>query len=531
MIQLPAGRLAPDVSVDCLVIGGGVAGYRAAIDAARGGSVLVVTKDAVRESNTAYAQGGVAVVLGDDDSIQAHRDDTLAVGAGLCGEAAVEVVVSEGPDRIRELVEWGGKFDREGDHLHLTREGGHSHHRVVHAGGDATGREFVRTLLRAVQSAPRIEVLEYAFAMDLVIEDGRCGGAWIVDRGGQSQIIAARNTILCTGGAGQVFRETTNPSVATGDGHAMALRAEVEVADMEFVQFHPTTLYVAGAARHLITEAVRGEGARLVDGAGERFVFRYHPEGELAPRDIVSRATLQHLAVTGGTCVFLDLRHLGPGIRERFPGLTRTCSLYNLDVTSDLIPVHPSAHYMIGGCLTDLAGHTSLPGLFAAGEASASGLHGANRLASNSLLEGLVFGRRAGQAAAEEGGPLPTALQVTASDRSLPHSILNVTDMRNSIQSLMWRQAGILRHGESLQRALAQMFTWRDYVQQVELRGVSAQEMENMLEVAIAVVRGALWREESRGTHYRSDYPERDDVRFKLHSAQRKGDVFGRSLE
>ena len=508
--------------VDTLVVGAGVAGFRAAIEAAHGGSVLMVTKDGLRGSNTAYAQGGVAAVLGDDDSEAAHRDDTVAAGQGLCDLSAVDIVVSEGPARVHELLEWGGDFDRDGDELHLTREGGHSRRRVAHAHGDATGREFVNTLIRVVRAQPEITLWERAFAVDLLVHDGRCCGAAVV-RDGERVLVTARTTILCTGGAGQVYRETTNPEVATGDGHAMALRAGVAVSDMEFVQFHPTTLYVAGAARHLITEATRGEGARLVDERGDRFVFNYHPDGELAPRDVVSRAIVHHLSVSGGGCVFLDLRHLGRGVRDRFPGIDRACSLYNLDITSDLIPVHPSAHYMIGGCVVDLDGRTELPGLLAAGEAAASGLHGANRLASNSLLEGLVFGRRAGRVARDSGDVAPGAADLSGEDRPLPSTVLNVVDMKNSIQSLMWRSVGVLRSGEGLSRALEQLQTWQAYVRQVDCQRIPALEMQNMLQVAVAVVRGALWRKESRGTHYRTDHPERNDRSYAVRGVQGEG--------
>lgn len=523
MTALPSGRCDPDVRVQTLIIGAGVAGFRAAIEAANGGAVLIVTKDDLRESATAYAQGGVAAVLGVDDSPEAHRDDTLLAGQGLCDPAAVGTVVDEGPARVRELLEWGGDFDKEGDDLHLTREGGHSRHRVAHAHGDATGQEFVNTLVGAVRAATEITLWEHAFAVDLVVQDGRCVGA-VVLKDGRPFVIAAGTTILCTGGAGQIYRETTNPSVATGDGHAMALRAGVAVADMEFVQFHPTTLYIAGAARHLITEATRGEGAWLVDENGDRFVFRYHPDGELAPRDVVSRAIVQHLAMTDGVCVYLDLCHLGASVKERFPGIDRACSLYNLDITVDRIPVHPSAHYMIGGCITDLSGRTNLPGLLAAGEASSSGLHGANRLASNSLLEGLVFGRRAGALANEESTPPIDAIELAEPDRPLPSTVLNVADMMNSIKSLMWRYAGILRTGDGLARALDQLRTWQAYVHQVDFKRARALEMQNMLAVAVSVVRGALWRRESRGTHYRTDFPERDDAHFTTRGVQGEGD-------
>lgn len=519
--------------VDTLVIGGGVAGFRAALAAAAHGSVLVVTKEGVGDSNTGWAQGGVAVVLGENDSLDSHVEDTLATGQGLCEPSAVRNVVEEGPLRIKELLEWGGVFDRDGDELHLTREGGHSHRRVLHSEGDATGREFVRTLWRAVRENEAISFWDYCFASELLLDDnGRCRGAVILRDRKTPVLVTARGTIIATGGAGHIFRETTNPSVATGDGIAMGFRAGAEAGDMEFVQFHPTTLYVAGAARHLITEAVRGEGGHLVDERGERFAYRYHPDGELAPRDVVSRAIVLHLQHGDGHRAFLDLRHLGEGARQRFPGLDRTCRLYNLDIVKDPIPVHPSAHYLVGGLVIDREGRTSIPGLYAAGEAAMSGLHGANRLASNSLLEGLVYGQRAGAVAAPEGEEAPSRIAWPGEDRPLPATILNVGDMRNSIQSLMWRSVGILRDGEGLQRAVRQLATWRDYVDQVALDDVPGYEMRNLLSLATLVAKGALWREESRGTHHRLDHPMRDDEHFLAHGIQsREGEIIGRPLE
>ena len=520
----------PDISVPTLIIGGGVAGFSAALEAADHGPVLVVTKDCIRESNTAYAQGGVAAVFSEGDSLESHISDTLATGQGLCHEEAVRAVINEGPERIREMLEMGARFDQEDGELHLTREGGHSHRRILHANGDATGREFVRTLVNEVKEHDNIELSEFTFALDLLLHDGRCVGVQVMDRDGGVRNIAAACTILCTGGSGMVFRESTNPDIATGDGVAMAYRAGAKIHDIEFFQFHPTTLYVAGAARHLITEAVRGEGGHLVDGRGERFLFQYHESGELAPRDIVSRATIQHLALSEEPCVYLDLRHLGPQVVERFPGFHQTCQLYNLDITKDRIPAHPSAHYMVGGVATDLHGRTSIPGLYAAGEVAASGLHGANRLASNSLLEGLVFGRRAAMASAEQPLPIPEEVPVIHRNRPLPHSILNLNDMRNSIQSLMWRWVGITRHGSDLKRALEQIQTWHAYVRQVAFDSTTGWEVENILTTAWLVIRGGIWREESRGTHFRADHPEPRDA-FKRHSVQRLGeDVFGKPL-
>lgn len=521
--------MALDAFFPTVVIGGGVAGFRAALEAARSGRVLIVTKDSIRESNTAYAQGGVAAALGRDDSADFHRDDTLATGVGLCDPAAVEAVVREAPARIAEMLEWGGRFDRDGEDLHLGREGGHSRRRILHAHGDATGREFVRALLGAVRSEPAITLWEHGFAVDLLLEEGRCAGVLVL-RDGRSVAVGAGSTILCTGGAGQIYRETTNPPIATGDGIAMAYRAGAEIADMEFVQFHPTTLYVAGSGRHLITEAVRGEGAHLVDERGERYLFQYHPDGELAPRDIVSRATVQHLASTDSACVFLDLRHMDR-VAERFPGLGQTCALYNLDIRRDLVPVHPSAHYMVGGVAADLDGRTSIEGLYAAGEVAASGLHGANRLASNSLIEGLVFGRRAGLHAAGSSRPVPKRAASPKRPRSLPSTVINVEDMRNSIQALMWRWVGIARHGSDLARAGGRLSTWMSYVEQVDFQQPGGLAMENSLTVAWLVARAAEWRRESRGTHFRADFPEQDDVRFRVHSCLfAGGEVFAKPL-
>ncbi len=523
-----------DLETGVLIIGGGVAGFRAAIEASLASDVIVVTKESIRESSTLYAQGGVAAVLGDDDSLAAHRDDTLAAGAGLCEVSTVEAVVSEAPERIRELVTWGSEFDLEQGQLHLTREGGHSHHRIVHAHGDGTGKEVMSTLIRRATSSARVRVLEYTFAVELLMSDGRCVGALVQDRKGGQCRIWARSTILCTGGAGQIYRETTNPEIATGDGVAMAFRVGAVVADMEFVQFHPTSLYMAGAARHLITEAVRGEGGYLVDDRGERFTFRYHPAGDLAARDAVSRAIVQHLADTGQPCVYLDLRPIGPRAKTRFPGLDRMCSLYGLNILEDRIPVHPSAHYMVGGLVTDLSGRTTVAGLWAAGEVAMSGLHGANRLASNSLLEGLVFGRRAGSTASAEnaGHPRQLPLDATSAEsreqRLLPSGILNAADMRNSVKSLMWRRVGIQRRGDQLTEARQRLEGWKNFVDQVQIHDPVGHELRNLLLVAWLVVRAAEWRQESRGTHFRTDFPEGPEERFRIHSLQSlQGGVLG----
>ena len=497
------------VDTDLLILGGGVAGMSAAIAAGDGLEILCATKDTSHSSNTDRAQGGVAAVLSDEDSVASHRDDTLSVGAGLCDPEAVEVVVSEGPRRIRDLVDWGGDFDREGEKLLLGLEGGHSHRRVAHAHGDRTGMEIQKTLLHRFRKLAKAQLWEHAFAVDLLMEGNRCAGAllWRDDR---FVAVRAGATILATGGGGQLYRETTNPPIATADGCAMALRAGLRLRDMEFVQFHPTTLYVAGSARHLITEAVRGEGGYLRDMHGERFMVNYHPDAELAPRDVVARSIVRHMAATGTSHVFLDLTHLDANyIRKRFPRLVETCRLYHLDVTREQIPIHPSAHYMMGGVAADLHGRTSLAGLYACGEVASSGLHGANRLASNSLLEGLVFGQRAGGAAAAEAArpSRPWALPGRP-DFTLDGSVINAPDMLNSIKSLMWRDVGILRSGPGLDEAVKKLRSWGDYLMQCAFTTQEGWELVNVLMAAEAVASSAARRKESRGAHFRSDFPE-----------------------
>ena len=501
-----------------LVIGGGVAGFSAAIEAARETDVLCVTKETALVSNTQWAQGGVAAVLSDEDSIESHRDDTLLAGGGLCEVAAVETVVREGPACINQLIAWGGRFDREDGNLHLTLEGGHSNKRIIHARGDQTGTEVQATLVGRMRETERIEFWEHGFVVDLVVHEGRCVGA-LIHRDGGYVLVEAGAVILATGGAGQLYRETTNPPIATGDGYAMALRAGASLRDLEFVQFHPTTLYIAGSARHLITEAVRGEGAVLRDMRGERFMVNYDARAELAPRDIVSRSIFRHMKAYGDTHVFLDLTHLGADfVRDRFPLLSETCRLYQLDVASEQIPIHPSVHYMMGGVAVDLDARTDVPGLYACGEVASSGLHGANRLASNSLLEGLVFGRRAGAAAAGEARatPLPEALPET--DFGLEGTVINVVDMQNSIQSLMWRDAGIVRNGAELMRAVERLESWANYVMQCRFRTPDGWELVNILTLAQAIVVSAESRKESRGAHFRGDHPERDDENWAVHT-------------
>ena len=448
--------LLPQIFTDTLVIGGGVAGLRAAVAAHEHGDVIVAGKGGIKDSNTYLAQGGVSVVVDEQDSVDEHVQDTLVAGAGLCEQPVVRQVVEAARARIDELVGWGMCLDRVDGKLALGREGGHSHPRIVHADGDATGRELAVTLDRQVRSLDRVRLFDHCFVLDLVTLDGsppQCLGAITHHPKYGLQVIWAKATILTTGGCGQVYRESTNPNASTGDGLAMAYRAGAELADLEFMQFHPTTLYVAGASRSLISEAVRGEGALLVDRHGHRFMPDYDERGELAPRDIVSRSILKQMAATNHTNVYLDVRHLGADrFARRFPGIHELLKQFDIDPATQPIPIHPSAHYMVGGVRTDDRGRTNIQGLYAAGEAACTGLHGANRLASNSLLEGLVFGELAGRTCAEminsdnAHSPVKIISDIRPSDRSQ----LDLADVRSSLRSVMWRHVGIERQGERL---------------------------------------------------------------------------------
>ncbi len=504
--------LLPQIFTDTLVIGTGVAGLRAAFEAARHGDVIVMAKEAVDHSNTSWAQGGIAAVLAHGDSVDSHVRDTLDAGAGLCDEAAVRTLVEEGPREVERLLEWGMRIDRTQDGAPaLGLEGGHRHARIVHSDGDATGHELARCLVERTRATRGIRVFDRCFAVDLLRTSGssrRVAGAltWHPRHG--LQIVWARATVLASGGAGQVYRETTNPRVATGDGLAMAWRAGADLADLEFMQFHPTALYVAGAGRMLISEAVRGEGAHLVDRDGTRFMQGVHPMAELAPRDVVSQAIVAHLARTGGSHVFLDCRHFPPGrFAGRFPGLARMLAGFDIDPATAPIPVTPAAHYTIGGVRTDLDGRTSLEGLYACGEAASNGVHGANRLASNSLLEGLVFGRRVAAAIVRDQHPDVLPRSIVSEVTTAPHGELDLADIRSSLRSAMWRNVGIERHGDRLRDVLGMFGFWGRYGMDEVFDSPEGWEVQNLLTVGFLMTRAALERNETRGTHARTDAP------------------------
>jgi L-aspartate oxidase len=503
---------------DVLVVGAGIAGLRAALEVPESLNVLVVTKDRITESNSSYAQGGIAGVLSHEDTFQNHIDDTLVAGDDLCDRGIVELVVREAPAQIDQLIKWGTQFDLENGELALTREGGHSHRRIVHALGDSTGWEMMRAVIARAKTAPHVTLWDDTFTIDLLTDDaGACVGAMVSRPSLGRVLIWAKQVVLAAGGCGMVYRETTNPPVATGDGMAAAYRAGAELRDMEFMQFHPTVLYVAGSARYLISEAVRGEGAYLRDVAGERFMPAADPRAELAPRDVVSRAIFRTMEKTQHPNVYLDLSHLDPNmVLARFPGIAKVCRGFGLDITTDRIPVRPGAHYMVGGVTVDAAGRTTVPNLWAAGEVTSSGLHGANRLASNSLLEGLVFGALCGRGAADAAAGLSATLTAPRLAYTVPavpsEDRLDVADLTSSLRSLMVRKMGIVRDRGRLSEAQRDVAFWCRYVLAREFDGRAGWELQNLLTVARLMIDAALKREESRGTHFRSDFPHHDDA-------------------
>jgi L-aspartate oxidase len=514
----------PFASTDFLVVGSGIAGLRAAVDLAEHGTVTILTKADPTESNTGYAQGGIAAAVGADDSPQEHFEDTMAAGDGLCDETAARVLVEEGVAYVRELVDWGARFDRDGTgQPALAKEGAHRARRVLHA-KDATGREIGRLLWSRVAEHGRVRVLTGARAVELIVEHGRCVGVAYRDRRSVAECHASA-VLLATGGAGQVFSETTNPTIATGDGVALAWRAGARVADLEFVQFHPTALAVAGAPHFLLSEALRGEGASLVNHDGERFMTRYEAAGELASRDRVSRAIMQERARTDGP-VYLSLEHLDPEwVHDRFPTISAACRSAGLDLAREPIPVGPAAHYVMGGVDTDVWGRTTIGGLFAAGEVACTGVHGANRLASNSLLEGLVFGARAASAMTESpraGGMADVT--VVRDPRDSNDSGNGVADLpsEDEIRALMTRSVGLIRDAVSLAPAVERLRDWQRLLDRREAYcGDDAEaRLASIATVGWLIAKAALRREESRGGHFRADFPARDDLHWKIHVAE-----------
>ncbi len=511
--------------VDFLVVGGGVAGLRAAIELAAKGSVLVITKDKINESSTEYAQGGIAVALSDEDEVCIHFDDTIRAGDGLCNDDSVRIMVEEGPDLIRELISWGAEFDKKGTCLSFTREAAHSRRRILHSHGDSTGKEIERALIQKARSCPEISRFDFAFTLDLIVEDNRCLGARVL-RDEAVIDIYARAVVLATGGAGQIFSKTTNPMIATGDGIAVAYRAGAMIADMEFIQFHPTTLYAPGAPQFLLSEAMRGEGAILKNLKGERFMQNYHDLAELAPRDTVSRAIVSEMVRTSARHVYLDLTHMDRTfVKERFPRIYTTCLQYDVDISEEMIPVSPAAHYIMGGVSTNIDGETSIRGLFAAGEVACTGVHGANRLASNSLLEGLVFGARAGRKAGlllNEHTSAGRNRERHAPGQDEPARFsFDADKIRSSLRQVMWNKTGIIRCAKSLGQAREWLGRWKGILE-VPMYGRREAELRNMLTVAQLITLSAIERRGSVGAHYRSDLKDPGED-WKMHIIQQMG--------
>jgi L-aspartate oxidase len=495
---------------DFLIIGSGIAGLRAAADLAQHGSVTVLTKADPTESNTGYAQGGIAAAIAEDDSPEEHFADTIAAGDGLCDEDAVRVLVEDGVEYVQELIEWGAAFDRDAvGRPALGREGAHRVRRVLHA-RDATGREIGNVLWRRVSEQSSVRVWKHLRATAAIVRNGQCVGARYQNFEGHTLACEAGAVLLATGGAGQVFSDTTNPSIATGDGIAMAWKAGARVADLEFVQFHPTALALAGAPRFLLSEALRGEGAWLVNDDGERFMKRYASAGELASRDLVSRAIVREMERTGSV-VYLTMQHLDPDwVHDRFPTIAAACRDVGLDLARDAIPVGPAAHYVMGGVETDVWGRTTIPGLYAAGEVACTGVHGANRLASNSLLEGLVFGARAAQAMLQPPAPGGMRDVTLATETEVRPGASSNSPDASAIQALMWEAAGLIRHAERLAPAVARLHEW-------------SGESDLAL-VGYLIAKAALRRQESRGGHFRADFPARDDLHWRIHVAEDRGE-------
>ncbi|OPX84457.1 MAG: L-aspartate oxidase [Pelotomaculum sp. PtaB.Bin104] len=499
----------PQEEDEYIILGSGIAGLYTALAAyGAGGSVTVLTKCSMMNTSTDKAQGGIAAALGDSDSPSLHREDTIVAGAGLCDDEAVAALVNEGPKRVKELIDLGAIFDYDSHGLAMTREGAHSQRRILHASGDATGAEIQRVLTERVREK-KIRVRENHYVVDLLVWNNTCYGVLAFDRDINSfKVYRGKVVVLATGGLGRLFEFNTNPEIATGDGIAIAFRARAEVMDMEFIQFHPTVLNLPGAPPFLISEAVRGEGAYLRNSEGLRFMPRYHDLLELAPRDIVVRAILEEMARTGASKVYLDLTHLDPEvIRKRFPNITRTCSLYGLDIMVDPIPVAPAAHYMMGGVKTNLVGETSIKGLYACGEVACQGVHGANRLASNSLLDGLVFGGRIVEETRQFLKDYHPRHLEFACDWLLEPAKIDFADLRKKLEVLMCAKVGPFRSGDGLKESL-DFFDYWSFLGRHTTDNVEQMEVKNMLQVGELVAEAAITRRESRGGHYRVDYPD-----------------------
>lgn len=512
-------RHLPRRKTDYLVIGSGIAGLYTALKASSFAKVTVLTKKKLGDTSTERAQGGIAAAIDSADSPALHRADTLEAGAGLCNIDAVEVMVNEGPDRVRELIEMGANFDRLDGELTFTREAAHSRRRILHA-GDSTGEEIQNTLARTILHEQKVELLENHMVIDLLTDNNHCYGALVWDDStGEMVVFQAGITVLATGGAGQVYLNTTNPDVATGDGVALAFRTGAAVMDIEFVQFHPTALSLPGAPRFLITEAVRGEGAYLRNIHGERFMPRYHPGAELAARDIVARAIFREMAATGSTYVYLDLSSItGKKVKMRFPTIAKTCAQYGIDIATEMIPVAPAAHYIMGGVQTNLEGETSVKGLYACGEVACQGVHGANRLASNSLLDGLVFGHKIVESSRKRLKDLDGSEEPQFNNNEmLPCSPEKVAGTREKVRRTLWDKVGIVRQDGNLQEALQELAEMH-MILQYEPCGVEDMETYNILTVGTLITHAALMRTESRGGHSRTEYSLRDDVHWKKHT-------------
>jgi L-aspartate oxidase len=507
----------PVVRTDVIVIGSGIAGLFTAVKAAEHRRVLMIAKKSVMDSNTRHAQGGIAAVIAENDSPLYHRQDTLIAGAGLCDHNAVDALVHEGPDGVRDLIRLGTRFDVENGELALTKEGAHSRRRILHAHGDATGAEIVRALAEQAQAHPNITIWDKHYIIDLVTnEEGACTGALALKPDGTLVYVHGDATILCTGGAGQLYRYTTNPEIATGDGIAMAYRAGALIRDVEFIQFHPTALCYPGAPRFLISEAVRGEGAVLRNIKGDRFMYDYHPQLELAPRDVVARAIVSEMEQTRSTYVYLDITHESAElIKHRFPTIYEFCLSYGLDMTTDWIPVAPAAHYMMGGVKTDLNGETSVPRLFACGEVSSTGVHGANRLASNSLSEAIVFGRRIVERILQLPEQ-PRVPKVRVQEHGRLHPTQAIVERRLKLQKIMLRYVGLKRSLGGLEKGFEELNRQLPIVEAC-LSKREEFEFVNLLTCALLTTQAAILREESRGAHYREDFPERDDLLWRKH--------------